>query len=184
MKRLALLLAALLIATPAAAQKLAGITIPASFTADGANLVLNGAGIRKKAFIKVYVGALYTETRSDNGASIIEADAPMAIRLFMTSGLVTREKMLGAINEGFEIATAGNLAPLQSRIDTLNGYFSDAIEEGDVFDLAYLPEKGVMMRKNGKPRGVIEGLDFKQALFAIWLGNSPADKKLKKGMLN
>ncbi|MDH3389472.1 MAG: chalcone isomerase family protein, partial [Gammaproteobacteria bacterium] len=31
--------------------------------------------------------------------------------------------------------------------------------------------------------GLIPGEDFKNALLEIWLGNYPADKKLKKGML-
>ena len=37
--------------------------------------------------------------------------------------------------------------------------------------------------KNGKKRGVIEGLAFKQALFGIWLGGVPADDSLKEEML-
>ena len=32
-------------------------------------------------------------------------------------------------------------------------------------------------------KGTIEGLDFKKALFGIWLGNKPADDDLKAGML-
>jgi hypothetical protein len=32
-------------------------------------------------------------------------------------------------------------------------------------------------------RGVIEGADFMQALWAVWLGEKPADSGLKKGML-
>ena len=31
--------------------------------------------------------------------------------------------------------------------------------------------------------GTIRGLDFKKALFAIWLGEKPADNSLKQGML-
>ena len=37
--------------------------------------------------------------------------------------------------------------------------------------------------KNGVKKGTIEGLDFKKALFGIWLGNKPADDDLKDGML-
>jgi len=31
--------------------------------------------------------------------------------------------------------------------------------------------------------GTVKGLDFKKALFAIWLGKKPADSGLKDGML-
>ena len=40
-----------------------------------------------------------------------------------------------------------------------------------------------MVYKNGKEVGVVEGLDFKKALFAIWLGEDPADDDLKEAML-
>jgi hypothetical protein len=32
-------------------------------------------------------------------------------------------------------------------------------------------------------KGTIKGLDFKKAVFSIWLGEKPADSKLKKKML-
>ena len=43
----------------ASAKKIAGVDVPQTVTIENKNLVLNGAGIRKKLFIKVYVGALY-----------------------------------------------------------------------------------------------------------------------------
>ncbi len=36
---------------------------------------------------------------------------------------------------------------------------------------------------NGISRAVIAGLDFKKALFGIWLCDQPADKNLKKKLL-
>jgi hypothetical protein len=41
----------------------------------------------------------------------------------------------------------------------------------------------VRITRNDKVLGMIAGKDFKNALLEIWLGNRPADKKLKKGML-
>ena len=61
--------------------------------------------------------------------------------------------------------------------------FSDAIKVGDKFILVYVPEKGVVFYKNGEKKGVIEGYDFKKALFGIWLGDNPVDEGLKKGLL-
>ena len=36
---------------------------------------------------------------------------------------------------------------------------------------------------NGKYKGVTGNIDFKKALWSIWLGTNPADEKLKKKML-
>ena len=41
------------------ALEIAGVDVPQSVTIENKALVLNGAGIRKKLFIKVYVGSLY-----------------------------------------------------------------------------------------------------------------------------
>ena len=61
--------------------------------------------------------------------------------------------------------------------------FQEAITKGDVFDLVYVPEHGVIVNKNGGFRGVIAGAEFKQALFRIWLSDTPVDGALKQAML-
>jgi long-chain acyl-CoA synthetase len=61
-------LAVMLAAPPAAALEVAGVKLEQKITlgTDGKELICNGAGIRKKFVIKVYVGALYLpETASD-----------------------------------------------------------------------------------------------------------------------
>ncbi|TYT75861.1 chalcone isomerase family protein [Desulfobotulus mexicanus] len=185
MKKILVFLAVCLMAIPAMAnQKVGGVDLSGTMILEGENLILNGAGIRKRAFMNLYVGALYVKEKSSNATTLINADAPMAIRLHITSGMITRERMLDAINEGFDAATGGNITPIKPQIDTLNGFFNDEIKDGDLIELAYTPASGVIMSKNGETRGSIEGLDFKKALFAIWLGDKPADNRLKRDMLN
>ena len=53
----------------------------------------------------------------------------------------------------------------------------------DEIALNYVAGEGVHLSKNGEKRGTFTGLEFKQALFAIWLGGKPADEKLKNAML-
>lgn len=179
------MLIACFLAVPAMASlKVGSVELPTSISTDGNDLVLNGAGIRKKFFINLYVGALYVQQKTKDAASIINADAPMSIRLHITSGKITREKMLDAINEGFTAATDGNTASIKTGIDQLNACFNDEIKDGDLIELSYAPQKGVTMTKNGSIRGTIAGLEFKKALFAIWLGDKPADSGLKKDMIN
>ena len=89
-------LLALLIAVaiaPAFAKKIAGIEMPDTMEIAGASLSLNGAGVRTKMFMDIYVGGLYLVTSNSNAAQIIGADEPMSIRLHMVSGLITSEAM-------------------------------------------------------------------------------------------
>jgi len=158
-------------------------TLPETVNFEGQELVYNGAGVRKKAWFKLYSGGLYLKQKSSDAKDIMEADASMAIKLHITSRLISSKKMINAVNDGFDNSTNGNIAPISTEIETFKGFFSDEINDGDIFDIAYIKGKGVIVYKNGTKKGIISGMEFKKALFGIWLSDKPADKKLKKGML-
>jgi hypothetical protein len=149
----------------------------------GTELKLNGAGTRSKWFMDLYVGGLYVPSTIDDGEVIINADEPQVITLHIISGMITSDKMKDATMEGFENSTGGDLAAIQAKVDAFLDVFSDEIVEGDVFDLVYLPDEGVRVLKNGEARSTIEGLEFKKALFGIWLSDQPAQEDLKEKML-
>ena len=179
----ALLLSSTLIA-PALAKSIAGVTLPESMMAGDTRLVLNGGGIRTKFMMDIYVGGLYLTAPSSKAGPIIAADEPMPIKLHMVSGMVTSEAMEEATMEGFENTTGGNMKALAEPIDQFVGVFREPIAQGDVFDIVNMPGKGIDVYKNGAFKGTIEGgQEFKQAVFGIWLGDKPAHKKLKSGML-
>ena len=79
LKRLFMILwaALLMFAAPGSAEEVGGVAIPDSLTAGNVPLVLNGAGLRKKLFIKIYAGALYLQEKSQDPRKIIAAEAPM-----------------------------------------------------------------------------------------------------------
>lgn len=158
-------------------------TLPETVTFEGQKLVYNGAGVRKKAWFKLYSGGLYLVQKSSDAKDIMEADESMAIKLHITSRLISSKKMINAVNEGFENSTNGNTAPISTEIEKFKGFFSDEINDGDIFDIVYIEGTGVTVYKNGTKKGTISGMKFKEALFGIWLSDKPADKKLKKGML-
>jgi hypothetical protein len=169
--------------TAVAQTEVGDVTLDNTLNFGNTELVLNGAGIRKKAMVlSLYSGGLYLTKKSKDAASIINADETMAIRLVITSSFVSSEAMQGAVNEGFEASTGENTAPIASEIKKFISFFNEEIVEKDMFDITY-QGTGVVVYKNKKELGTIEGMDFKKALFGIWLGDDPADSKLKKGML-
>ena len=185
MKKLVLLFALFILANAGAhAQKnIGGITLPGSLPAGKENLILNGGGVREKYFLDMYVGGLYLLQKSSDGQKIVDSDQLMSVRLYIVSSMITSEKMIEAVNEGFQKSTNGNTTPLKPKIDRFISVFKEEIKDGDVYDFVYLPGKGVTIFKNGAKKETIEGLDFKKALFGIWLGAKPADEDLKAGML-
>ena len=164
-------------------KEFAGVKVPDSITAGKTKLVLNGAGTRTKFFMKMYVGALYLAEYSSSPDKIIEADKPMAISLYITSSLITSERMEEATREGFHNSTGGNTAPIADAIEKFISVFKEKISENDVYELVYLPGQGVEVLKNSSLKVTIKGLEFKKALFGIWLCDKPAQKSLKKEML-
>ncbi len=173
----------LAIAVPATGMEIGGATLPDTLTAGTRELTLNGAGLRRKFFVRVYAGGLYLTEKSDDAGAIVAADEPMAIRMHFVREGVSPENLIEAWNEGFEAATGGNTAPIRSGIDKFNGFFTEETRKDDVYDIIYTPEQGVRLYMRDRLMGVIPGLEFKRALFAIWLGEKPADESLKKGML-
>ena len=74
--------------------------IPSSMEYQGSKLVLNGSGSRIKLFMKVYENSLYLLSSSSNDEEIINNDEVMAIRIDVTSSLVTTDAMKKAILRG------------------------------------------------------------------------------------
>ena len=179
----AIVLAVLVITAQGNAKEIAGINMPESLKTGQTTLLLNGAGVREKFFIDVYVGGLYLKKRSQDPKEIIEANEPMAIRLHVVSSMLTSKKMEKATREGFAKATDGNIEPIKVQIDEFCSVFQKEIKEDDRYDLIYVPGKGVEVYINGEYASVTEGLAFKKALFGIWLSDKPAQKSLKKAML-
>ena len=165
-----------------AQTKTNGVILPDSFTAGKDKLVLNGGGTRVKYWMDMYVGGLYLAEKNKDAAGIVSANTSMAIKINIVSGLISSSKMIEAVEEGFKKSTGGNTTPLKDKIEKFKNSFSDEIKKGDVFDIVYTGEK-ISVYKNNTLKSEIEGLDFKKAVFGIWLGNDPADSNLKDGML-
>jgi len=169
----------------AQALEIEGVNLPDSLSARPDPLVLNGAGVRTKFMMDMYVAGLYLQKKSHDAEAIIEADEPMAIRLVIVSKLISSDKMVSATEEGFQTSTGGNTAPIQKEIDSFIAVFKEDIEKNDVYDLVYIPGTGVEASKNGKLLATMPGIEFKKAMFGIWLCKNPSHKnpKLKEGML-
>ncbi|AZT83503.1 chalcone isomerase [Marinobacter sp. NP-4(2019)] len=171
------------LAAPVSALTVEGVDIPETYSAMDTKLKLNGAGTRSKWFMDLYVGGLYVPESIDDGQAVINADEPQAITLHIISGMITSDRMTEATMEGFKNATDGDLSAIRDDVDQFMSVFAEEIKEGDVFDLVYLPSEGVRVLKNGEVRDTVGDLEFKKALFGIWLSDKPAQKELKASML-
>ena len=183
MKRLTALALSLLLtgATPALAREVAGVTLPDTITVEGKTLKLNGAGLRKKAIFKVYVGGLYVENPSKDAATLTSSDQVRRMQLSVLRSL-SSQQVNEAIEEGFEKNSKAQMGALKPRLAKLATMIPN-VEKGDEILLTYVPGKGTVVSAKGAEKGVIEGKDFADALFAVWLGPNPVQEDLKKALL-
>jgi hypothetical protein len=186
MKRTIYLLLTLLLFGPlVSAREIAGVTLPdtAQLSPDGPILVLNGAGVRRKFFFKIYAAGLYLPSRQTTSEAIVNLPGPKRVRMHFLYKEVDREKLITGWQEGFaNNLDPASLAQLSSRLTQFNQLMR-TMRQGDVIDLDFLPEEGTQVRFNGELQGRIEGADFYAALLQVWLGNNPVDSNLKRGLL-
>lgn len=161
-----------------------GVMVPRTIEFQNKTLSLNGAGGRSIMWSDLYVQALYLSQLSQDAKFILESDTEMAIRIEVTSSMVSSKKLTKAMDDGFRKNAGDNLESLQPRIEMFKRYLSDNITKKDVFKLIYSPnDTSIWVYKNNNLKGKIEGKDFKKALFGIWLADKPADEKLKNQLL-
>lgn len=178
------ILLAMVLAVPTQAAKVAGVKLEESVQigADAPTLLLNGAGIRKKMFVKVYVGALYLQNKATSVDAVLNQTGANRVLMHFLYKKVGREKLVAGWEEGFSSNSSAEMEKLKARLADFNALFSEA-KKGDVILLDYLPGKGTRVTINGQAKGTVPGADFNKALLKVWLGDKPVDSGLKEAML-
>jgi hypothetical protein len=171
----------LLLACPAMALDVAGVSLAPSVTVNGKTLTFNGAGIRKKLFVKVYVGSLYAGRRISSRDELLTDPGDKLIRMNYLYSKVGRGKVVETFAEGF-----ANNAPDVSALPEARAFlsfFTADFVSGDVVDITVGGDGTVTAIHNGRILGSARSLALARGVLLIWFGDKPADEGLKNGML-
>ena len=188
MRKLALLVVSAAVALPLAARaaEVAGVKLEDRVKVGPSELVLNGAGVRTRFVVKVYVGGLYLAERKTTPADVLAAPGPkrVAISMLRDVGAAT---FLESLNEGFRNnnppAEVEKMKPQLDEFAAIINALGEA-KKGQLIALDFVPGTGTVVLVNGEAKGKpIAGDEFYRGLLRIWLGDRPADSDLKKGML-
>ncbi len=181
----------LLVIIAACVLSLAVPGMSADFMIGGKKMAKNGSGVRTKSiFGTLYYLTLYVpeNLKGKDAKTIIEANEPMSMILVLDSKLVTRERFVETVKEGFaKSAASGYPSPkTKAFMDQFNNI---KFTKGDVVSMTYTPAglaTTFKFKETGKVQnlGSIAGLDLKKALFAIWLGSNPVQDSLKASLLS
>lgn len=184
-KALALLLLAL--SLPAlAALDVAGVKFDDTARVGAGDTVINGAGVRKRAFFKVYAVGLYLPQKAATAAEVLAAKGAKRIAIVTLRDLSAEQlvdALIEALKKNHDEATLKTLQPKIDQFRSTMLAIGNAPEKS-VVHLDWLPDSGTRLSFNGAAKGTdIAGEDFFRALLRIWIGDNPAQDDLKEQLL-
>lgn len=173
------------------AAEFEGVKLPDNvrISEGGTELLLNGAGLRKRLLFRVYVGALYLQKKTGAANAAVNDAGAKRVMMHMLRD-VPADQFADALEDGLKNNNpAEDLVKLEAQVKQLRAVF-DAVKvakSGDVILIDYLPGSvsggGTRVTINGTVKSTIAGEGFNRALLRVWLGDKPADSDLKKGLL-
>jgi hypothetical protein len=166
--------------------EVAGIKLEEKERVSNSELVLNGAGLRKRAFFQVYAAGLYLAEKKTAAAEAIAAPGPKRVAMHMLRD-VDAGQFSGALADGIrENHGEAEAKALEPRVKQLAAIMAEMKEakKGMSITLDWVPASGTQVTVDGKAAGQpIAGEDFYRALLRIWLGDNPVQADLKKALL-
>jgi Chalcone isomerase-like len=168
------------------ANDVAGVKLDERIELGSSELVLNGAGLRKQMFCKVYVVGLYLTEKKKSSAEVLALGGPKRLSITLMRDLPGR-KLVESLTNGIR----DNSSPEEQAAmnDRLGNLAADLLafgqgQQGEVITFDWLPDAGTRVRRNGQGKaGAIPGDDLYCALLKNWLGAHPSNGGLKKALL-
>ena len=188
LKRWALGVCAFILAGSAWSQAVtvADVKYEPTQTLGDSTVQLNGAGVRYKAVFKVYTAGLYLEKKASTPQEVASQRGPKRLSITMLREIDSTElgKLFSrGMEDNMDRAAFSRVVPGVLRMSQI---FSDhkKLQAGDQFMIDWIPGTGTVITVKGKVQGEpFKEPEFFNALLGIWLGNLPADFKLKDALL-
>jgi hypothetical protein len=169
----------------ASAAEVAGVKLDDKTQVESKELLLNGAGLRKRFMFNVYVIGLYLPEKSSDPGVVLQLTGAKRAALHMLRD-VGADTFTEALVEGLRANhSAADYKALEPRVKELEAIFAEIKEakKGMAITLDWTGT-ATQLTVNGKPAGKpIAGEDFYRALLRIWLGDKPVQNDLKKSLL-
>jgi len=181
MKRSILLLLLICLTTPVMAVEVAGVKLEPQVQAGSEALLLNGYGVRKKFFFKIYVGSLYTAQKATSVEQVLAMPGSKLIRMDFLFSKVEKQKIVDAFAEG--LADNSPQVASSPAVKAFLGWFDADFVEKDRVDLVIGADGTVSVNHNGRLLGSAKDPALAKGVLLIYLGDQPADEDMKEGML-
>jgi hypothetical protein len=175
----------LMVALGAQAAEVSGVRLDDKVQVESRDLVLNGAGLRKRFVFSIYVIGLYLPEKKSDAAAVLQLAGPKRAAIHMQRD-VGAEQFTESLLEGLKPnVSEAEYKAFEPRLKQLMDVIAEIKEAKKGMSIA-IDWTGTATRLavNGAPVGKpIPGEDFYRALLRIWIGDKPVQDDLKKALL-
>lgn len=174
----------LMAALGAHGAEVAGVKLDERTRVGAQELVLNGAGLRKRLFFQVYAVGLYLPQKASSAQAVLEQKGPKRVAIHMLRD-VGADSFTDALADGIRANhPEAEAKALEPRVQALAAIMAEVKEAKKGMAIALDWNGDTRLLVDGTPRGQpIAGEDFYRALLRIWLGEQPVQEDLKKALL-
>lgn len=147
------------------------------------NLFLQGASVRKKLFVDVYAGALYSGEKITNADNALEAKSPKQMRMVFIYNNLSANKLKNAWVEGI---TNNNpkedINKNKDNLDKFYSIFNSSMSKGDELVIQQSDSGSTDVFINKNQIVSINGNGFFNLLLNTWVGSKPPSKQFKQDL--
>jgi len=150
-----------------------------------ANALLNGLAVHEELGNEQFIGALYSETLSDNADALTNGSSAMRMELkIVTPDGVTTRRFRRMWIEGMAINNPSQQLTAQAEnMVKFDGMFKGRLEMNDHVVFSQTPGEGVKISVNKVLLGSIADDEFFPMLLRTWIGRVPLSSTYRENLL-
>ena len=162
-----------------------GFDIPESIELNGTTLRLNGAAMRNKFFMNIYIVAFYTAQPITRDEDAVHSDIDRNLRMIVTTPLATPGIVSENVMDSLRESLGRKFYEMKPVVEKIKSVIDSAqIGYKDCMDTFYTSRDELHVFKNNlylnsEPEARI----LAEALFNIYMGQQPVDSKVKRYLL-
>lgn len=148
---------------------------------DDKELVLNGVGLRKALWIKIYMGALYLEEKSQDPTEIIESERTKHIVMHFLKG-ISKDRLGSEFRSSFMKNCDANCEEKAKFIDDLAQKMAD-LKQGDELKITVKKDR-ILFQAPGKDKPLVSSDQaIAKTILKIFIRPTKEPEELRDGML-
>jgi hypothetical protein len=166
-------------------MNISGFDVPESILLNGTRLRLNGAAMRTKFFLNIYIVALYTAQPITREEDAVHSKIERSLRMIVTTPLATPGLVSENVVDSMKESLGSKYYQLKPVVEKIKSVIDTAqIGYRDCMDTYYSADGALHVYKNGQfLSSEADAQIFAESLFNIYMGRQPVDAKVKRYLL-